>query len=127
MKSPLPGMVPYLERQWQDVHARLILYACDQLEEQLPANLIARIEERLVLETEDVDQRSVHPVVKIVERPSQGSAVAVASSRAALMEPVIVHYRSETATETFRRSNGFLWWNGKVVKGSMCCASRGST
>jgi len=101
MKSPFPGMDPYLERQWQDVHARLILYACDQLEEQLPANLIARVEERLVLETEDVDQRSVYPDVKIVERPSKGNAVAVVSSRAALMEPVIVQYRSEPATETF--------------------------
>ena len=43
MNSPFPGMDPYLEQYWQDVHARLILYACDQLEDQLPGNLIARV------------------------------------------------------------------------------------
>ncbi len=53
MKSPFPGMDPYLEQFWPDVHARMIFYACDQLEEQLPGNLIARVEERVVLETEE--------------------------------------------------------------------------
>ena len=42
MKSPFPGMDPHLEAHWRDVHARLILYACDQLEPQLPPALIAR-------------------------------------------------------------------------------------
>ena len=36
MKSPFPGMDPYLEEFWPDVHASLIIYARDQLEEQLP-------------------------------------------------------------------------------------------
>lgn len=67
MKSPFPGMDPYLEAHWRDVHARLILYASDQLEPQLPRDLIARVEERVV----------------------------------AVTEPVIVHYESEPATETF--------------------------
>jgi hypothetical protein len=53
MKSPFPGMDPYLERFWPDLHARLILYACDQIEEQLPGNLIARVEERVVVEAEE--------------------------------------------------------------------------
>jgi hypothetical protein len=46
-------MDPYLEAHWRDVHARLILYACDQLEPQLPANLIARVEERVVVEPDE--------------------------------------------------------------------------
>jgi hypothetical protein len=45
MTSLLPGMDPYLEQLWPDLHARLILYACYQPEEQLPGNLIAREEE----------------------------------------------------------------------------------
>jgi hypothetical protein len=94
-------MDPYLEQHWQDVHARLILYACDQLEEQLPSNLIARVEERVVLEAEDLDQRSIYPDVKVVERQSRRSAGAGEPSRASVMEPVIVHYRAEPATETF--------------------------
>jgi hypothetical protein len=100
-KSPFPGMDPYLEQYWQDVHARLILYACDQLEDQLPGSLVARVEERVVLETEDLDERSVYPDVKIVERSGR-RAVAEAPRRAsAVAEPLIVHFRSEPATETF--------------------------
>jgi hypothetical protein len=60
MKSPFPGIDPYLEQFWPDLHARLILYACDQIEEQLPSNLIARVEERVVLETEE-DPRCLQP------------------------------------------------------------------
>ena len=59
MKSPFPGMDPYLEQFWPDVHASLIIYTRDQLEEQLPANLIARVEERVVFETE-TDEHHCH-------------------------------------------------------------------
>src|SRR5438270_6323881 len=51
MASPFPGMDPYLERFWGDVHTSLITYACDQLQEQLPPGLIARMQERIYLET----------------------------------------------------------------------------
>jgi hypothetical protein len=30
MKSPFPGMDPYLEQHWRDVHSSLIIYARDQ-------------------------------------------------------------------------------------------------
>lgn len=35
MKSPFPGMDPYLEAHWRDVHTRLIVYASDQLRSQM--------------------------------------------------------------------------------------------
>jgi hypothetical protein len=100
MKSPFPGMDPHLEQFWPDLHARLILYACDQLEEQLPANLIARVEERIVLETEE-DLHGVYPDVKISERPSRSSAAARVASQASVIEPIIVEYRGEPRTETY--------------------------
>src|SRR5947209_12316382 len=53
MKSPFPGMDPYLEQFWPDIHASLIIYSRDQLEEQLPGSLIARVEERVVVEAEE--------------------------------------------------------------------------
>jgi hypothetical protein len=34
MKSPFPGMDPYLEQFWRDVHASLIIYSRDQLDLQ---------------------------------------------------------------------------------------------
>ena len=99
MKSPFPGMDPYLEQFWPDLHARLILYASDQLEEQLPSNLIARVEERVVLETEE-EPHGVYPDIKITERPGRRAAVGGAARQAAVIEPVIVEAREEPATET---------------------------
>src|SRR5438552_1377880 len=99
MKSPFPGMDPYLEQFWQDVHASLIIYIRDQLEEQLPGNLIARVEERIVLEVQGEPSPAAYPDVKISERPGRGGGAAI-KSRAAVIEPVIVEYDGEPATET---------------------------
>jgi hypothetical protein len=100
MKSPFPGMDPYLEQFWPDVHASLIIYTRDQLEEQLPGDLLARVEERIVLETEEEPQAR-HPDVKITERPGRGSAGVAVAGQAAVSEPVIVEWAGEPATETF--------------------------
>ena len=47
MKNPFPGMNPYLEASWGDVHATLLVYARNQLQRQLPSDLKARVEEDL--------------------------------------------------------------------------------
>jgi hypothetical protein len=101
MKSPFPGMDPYLEQFWPDIHAGLIIYARDQLEEQLPDDLIARVEERVVLEVGDDDRRAVYPDMKIAELPGGGGAAAAVASRRPTTEPVIVEYDNEPATETY--------------------------
>jgi len=100
MKSPFPGMDPYLEQFWPDVHAGLIIYTRDQLEDQLPSSLIARVEERVVLESEIVGKQVRHPDVKITERKGRenGGRVAVLAEPEA-EEPVIVE--CEPATETY--------------------------
>ena len=50
-QNPFPGMNPYLERRWGDVHASLATYARDQLQEQLPTGLRARMQERVFIES----------------------------------------------------------------------------
>jgi hypothetical protein len=52
-KSPFPGMDPYMESRWADIHARLVVYASNQLNSQLPGDLSARIEETLTVEEDD--------------------------------------------------------------------------
>lgn len=105
MGSPFPGMDPYLEAYWGDVHTRMSLYACDQLTEQLPDDLHARVEEYLAVETDEgtevVPGAKYLPDVKIAEQTrtelaeraqaSKGNAVAVA-------EPVIVPLVVEAQT-----------------------------
>ncbi len=102
MNSPFPGMDPYLEPFWGDIHARLVLYACDQLEDQSPGKLIVRVQERLVVEGVDEDNRNIFPDVRISEQSvlSADGAVAVKEGMTAT-EPIIVRYTSEPATETF--------------------------
>jgi len=47
MSSPFPGMDPFLERHWLDVQTKLVAYAADTLNRDLPPDLIARDEERI--------------------------------------------------------------------------------
>ncbi|MDB5301257.1 MAG: hypothetical protein JWO87_2920 [Phycisphaerales bacterium] len=51
-RNPFPGMNPYLEQRWGDVHAALVTYARDRLQEALPDDLRARMQERVFIETE---------------------------------------------------------------------------
>ncbi len=39
MPSPFPGMDPYLEDHWRDVHTRLVVYICDALQDTVPSDL----------------------------------------------------------------------------------------
>jgi Protein of unknown function (DUF4058) len=92
MKNPFPGMNPWLEEYWQDVHAKILVYACDQLNAELPLGLQARVDERLAIDAELEKPHTYLPDVAITEpwdqpaRPVLGEggvAVAVA-------EPTIV-------------------------------------
>lgn len=63
-------MNPFLERHWGDVHSSLVLYARNQLNRQLPGSLRARVEERLVVENPETEERrAIKPDVKVHESP----------------------------------------------------------
>jgi hypothetical protein len=64
-------MDPYLERRWGDIHHRLVMYACDQIQEYLPASLRARVEERVFLEIDDTRTRSITPDIRVIEHSRQ--------------------------------------------------------
>ncbi|MCY2980937.1 MAG: DUF4058 family protein [Planctomycetota bacterium] len=70
MKSPFPGVDPYLEQHWGDIHTRLIAYLSDQISDQLPRDLQARVEESkppTQRHIEIVDVNSGHRVVTAIE------------------------------------------------------------
>jgi hypothetical protein len=101
MASPFPGMDPWLEDFWRDIHARLVIYAADHLQGRLPGDLRARVEERVVVEPMDDRSRNVYPDVRVVER-GRGPALAVAvESGVAVAEPLVMRVASEPMTETF--------------------------
>lgn len=102
MASPFPGMDPYLERHWRDVHGKLIVYACDQLSPQLPRPLYVRSEEYLVVEAGEDEARRYEPDVQVRERQSNGSAfppIASATLAVTVAEPVIIPLPNESTTQ----------------------------
>jgi len=92
MKNPLPGMNPWLEEFWRDVHARLLVYAADRLNGELPGNLSASIDERLVIDVEEEEPRTYLPDVAIGEPWDQPSGPALGPGGAAVeaARPVVV-------------------------------------
>ncbi len=90
MDSPFPGMDPYLEQHWRDVHHNLITFIQGALNSQLPEGLIVRVEERVFLESDQGSTRSMYPDVRVIER-GQATKPAQPEGGIALAEPVTVH------------------------------------
>ncbi len=100
MPNPFPGMDPFLENHWGDVHTSLTTYTRNQLQAQLPGDLRARVEENVSVEADDESRTAFKPDVRIVEssgRPVLGDGgVAVAEIVAA--DPILVSLEEELAT-----------------------------
>ena len=95
MKSPFPGMDPYLERHWGDVHQSAITYIRDWLQPRLPGDLRARTQERVFIDVPDRLHSDYCPDVRVVERPGRSQ---LAGSSAPLVA------ESPTGTETAAES-----------------------
>src|SRR5437660_8681936 len=100
VENPFPGMNPYLEQRWGDVHAALIAYARDMIQDVLPNELRARMQERVFIES-DVKERAYYPDVHVYERPGakNGPSVSVASATATA-KPVLIRFPFVEMTES---------------------------
>lgn len=102
MPSPFPGMDPYLESHWRDVHASLIIYTRDSLQGVLPGSLRARVEERVLLETpQGLRDHPLFPDVRVVEFAQKREAAGEPGASVALAEPWVVDAETESPTETY--------------------------
>src|SRR5262245_51898887 len=100
MTSPFPGMDPYLEARWKDVHSRMAFLASDQLAPQLPEALRARIEESFVIETDDEGRpRRVSPDTSISENPRHSPEATVTDGGIAVAEPLRVTWETEPSIQ----------------------------
>jgi hypothetical protein len=105
--NPFPGMNPYLERHWGDIHHSIIQYARDHLSVQLPDALRARVEERVFLEDSEGWTRSIYPDVRIIERkpaaflPATGVEADTDSGGVAIEEPLVLRFHNDPITEGF--------------------------
>lgn len=106
MKSPFPGMDPYLERYWLSFHNRLVTYVGDELNARLPEDLRAEMTERVLVSSAHEDyRRRILPDVYIGRRPGTASVrvpveAAHDTGGVAVAEPIVVRFPDERAIET---------------------------
>ncbi len=65
MKSPFPGMDPYLEPHWRDVQTKLVAYSADKLNVLLPDRLVTRTQARVAVESEVRDFSRIGPNLRV--------------------------------------------------------------
>ena len=90
MRSPFPGMDPWLELFWRDVHASMIIYIRDQLQPHLPAPLVARAEEDVFVDVDEDSPGVVRPDVEVVEDDAGSGGTATLAPPVAVAKPVLL-------------------------------------
>jgi hypothetical protein len=103
-RSPFPGMDPYLEAHWGDVHTRLITYAANQLRPRLPEGLKARLQEYVAVTAEESDDRSGYfPDVAVLQHRPASSSSPEPVGGVTLAEPLVVaRFREEQISRELR-------------------------
>lgn len=99
MKSPFPGMDPYLEAHWGDLHHSLIQYARDAMQAELPNSLRARVEERIYVE-DDASRRHIVPDVHIAQVHGWDTGLH-SEGNLIVAEPIVVEWFPPTTTEGY--------------------------
>lgn len=98
--SPFPGMDPWAEARWAGVHHSLITELQSQLNEQLPDDLVAKVDERIYIGHLDLVSPPVRrPDLYVIEQPGGvgNGGVAVAS----VASPEIVRFPDEQIVEGY--------------------------
>lgn len=110
--NPFPGMNPFLEEYWSDVHPRLIVHMSESLQAQLPKGLFARVEESVAVTVDlEPSAKSLRADVLISHVWDQ-SGSTTASGGAAIAEPDLY---TILESETYRYVEILDLRGGKVV------------
>lgn len=91
-----------MESHWLDVHADLVSLTRTTLNRILPEDLVARMEERIVIDSVDyAHQRAIYPDVRVYQQPDAGPTLAKSRGGLAVAEPILLEVMSEEHTETY--------------------------
>jgi len=88
-------MDPYLEGPWRDVHHSVITYMRDALQECLPPDLVARVDERIIFELSHGMNEGVYPDVRLIERAKTKDKETALGSEVAVAEPFVILRNTE--------------------------------
>ncbi|NHZ72692.1 MAG: DUF4058 family protein, partial [Aquificales bacterium] len=93
MKSPFPGMDPFLEdkSRWTSVHARLIVALSDQLSETVAPDFYVDVEQRIYITSLDDPEgkRQLIPDIYVIPG-TESQRTPVATANAAIMTPTLI-------------------------------------
>lgn len=101
MKSPFPGMDPYLEARWSDVHAKLVGFIGEALQARLPRALRARSEERVFVEEAEDESRWYRSDVAVVDAGRVDHGRAGSAAAVAPLEPLKIRYYNGPVIDRF--------------------------
>ncbi len=97
-------MDPYLEKRWGDVHTRLCAYVGELLQPQLPPDLRARAEERVLFEDANGDEPlAVYRPDSIVTEFRPGAGPMTGAGSVATIEPLRVERPTEPPVDRWVR------------------------
>jgi hypothetical protein len=94
-------MDPYLEARWSDVHSKLIAYISEHLQPQLPRDLRARSEERVLLESVPEEELTTYRSDIAVIQSGGAGHTAAAPEGTATLAPVLVDLSNAPQVERF--------------------------
>src|SRR5437868_5133719 len=118
MKSPFPGVDPFIEARhlWGDFHDNFIVALQSAIQRQLPPQYVARINERTFMETEDPDVELIlktrhKPDVEVLRNRGEVSSssgtgtasTAIADPPVAEMHPQLEYEEREIFIDVFKR------------------------
>lgn len=98
MPGPFPGMDPFLENRWGDVHTSLTTYTRNQLQPQLPPGLQALVEEYVAVEV-DEGWHPRKPDVRVVEEPALHATAGGTAVMTEISEELVIELDAEPRTE----------------------------
>jgi hypothetical protein len=102
MRSPFPGIDPYIESQgyWPDFHARFIPYCSDALNDVLPDHYEARLGEHLrLVDLGEAHSRTVLPDVAVLESGAGRRSDGQSDSGLATLAPVTIDLPADEVEE----------------------------
>jgi hypothetical protein len=98
-------MDPYLEQHCGDVHQAFITYLRDSLQARLPADLRARMQERVYIELPEGGRHESYPDVRVFEYPGRragtGERLVEENGGIAVADPVLVDLGLAARTESY--------------------------
>ena len=104
MRSPFPGIDPYIEASglWDDFHATFITVLRNEVRKRLPDPYVARVEQRLCVSDSDEHSQQVQPDVTVHQQPDVPRRGVQGDSVAVMLEPEVIPWlMSEPAKQRF--------------------------